>query len=155
MSENENLKEFEILTTQRQRKEEAARFLDQISFSVSNSHFSVNWKEIDRAELITFLRSDEDFQVPYGVDDMRCSTCAKKMVDSLLKIAGEAGVIKKRNTNKRLTKEAIKKRRETCGGCEFKRSMPLLGVDQCSVCLCILKLKTKASWSDCPKGKWE
>ena len=46
-------------------------------------------------------------------------------------------------------KKYFDERLNICKTCEYNKS----GV--CSVCHCVLKAKTKAEGSKCPKGKWD
>ena len=43
-------------------------------------------------------------------------------------------------------------RLSACNSCKYKREV--LGVNQCKVCKCVIALKTKFDFAECPKNKW-
>ena len=48
-------------------------------------------------------------------------------------------------------KDTARKRYQICEGCEeFRRS-----TQQCKLCNCFMRIKTRFSFSNCPLGKWE
>ena len=47
------------------------------------------------------------------------------------------------------SQETAKQRMDTCNNCEHKTI-----INTCAVCKCILPLKVKFLFSECPKGKW-
>ena len=44
--------------------------------------------------------------------------------------------------------ETVKQRRETCGGCEFRKNL------SCTLCSCNIHAKAVFKSAKCPKGKW-
>ena len=47
-------------------------------------------------------------------------------------------------------KQEAKTRHNTCKSCNKYRKM----LDQCSICGCIMTLKTKLTNATCPEGRW-
>ena len=55
-------------------------------------------------------------------------------------------MLKKLLCSERVSQDRI----NICNTCEYKTK-----INTCSVCKCILPLKVKFMFSDCPKGKWK
>ncbi len=51
------------------------------------------------------------------------------------------------------TPAQVQERLEICRGCEFVKVLPVLG-EQCTVCNCLMAVKTKMKFTECPKQKW-
>jgi hypothetical protein len=49
-----------------------------------------------------------------------------------------------------VSKEQYKARLKICEACEHKNSLQI-----CSLCGCIIVLKARAGFTDCPANKWE
>jgi uncharacterized paraquat-inducible protein A len=47
-----------------------------------------------------------------------------------------------------------KERLDICRSCEYAVSLPLISQKQCSVCKCVIELKTAVKATSCPKDKW-
>jgi hypothetical protein len=51
-----------------------------------------------------------------------------------------------------VSEEAANQRKDICHTCTEK--VTRLGIDRCQVCNCLIKLKTKLTYTKCPIDKW-
>lgn len=48
----------------------------------------------------------------------------------------------------------VAKRMDICRGCPEYKTFDSIGLEQCVACGCVLGIKAKLKFTECPKGKW-